>query len=130
MEWTAHPEAKSYAVSLLDTEGGTHWVMYDIPTTVTKLPDNLMRGMQMAPEVPGAKHTRFSGGNPFGYFGPGAGCRTYQFHVYALKVANLAGVDAASPTALRTGALANMANLVQRAAPVAVIGQASGNMCP
>jgi phosphatidylethanolamine-binding protein (PEBP) family uncharacterized protein len=130
MEWTPVAGAMSYAISMVDTDNGnTHWVIYDIPPTVTKLPDNLMRGMQMAPEIPGAKHTRFSATNPYGYFGPGADCRTYNFTAYALKVASLPGVATATPSALRTGALANMANLLEKSPAAGVIGQTSGKMC-
>ncbi len=67
--------------------------MYDIPATVTKLPAELMLpATPNAPEVPGAKHTRFSGGNPYGYFGPGAGgaLHQYNFIVHAMKAANAA----------------------------------------
>jgi phosphatidylethanolamine-binding protein (PEBP) family uncharacterized protein len=128
MEWDAFPGAMSYAISMVDTENNnTHWVMYDIPTTVTKLPANLMRGMQNAPEVMGAKHTAFGGTR--GYFGPGAGCRTYNFQVHALKVANL-DIGGASNNNLRTMVLANAMNRIQAAPAVGLIGQASAGMCP
>lgn len=125
-EWGAHPEAKSYALSMYDrsNNNNTHWVMYDIPATVTKLPPNLAH-MMMSPEVPGARHTSFAGG--IGYFGPGAGsCNNYVFEVHAMKVDKLAMTGA-------NNALRNMvlpANRVAKTPEVVVIGNTSAGMCP
>jgi phosphatidylethanolamine-binding protein (PEBP) family uncharacterized protein len=121
----------SYAISMVDTDNNnTHWVIYDIPATVTMLPANMMRpSSPPVPEVMGAKHTRFGGGGPYGYFGPGANCRTYNFQLHALKVAALP-VGGAANNAIRTMILANAMNRLQAAPAVGVIGQASGGMCP
>jgi phosphatidylethanolamine-binding protein (PEBP) family uncharacterized protein len=123
-EWGAVPDAKSYAISMYDTaNNNTHWVMYDIPANVTKLPEKLAH-MVMAPEAPPAKNTSFAGG--IGYFGPGADCRTYNFEVHAMKVEKLTGVGANN--ALRTMLLP--ANRSAKTPAVGVIGQSSGAMCP
>lgn len=128
-EWGAHPEAKSYALTMIDmSNGGTHWVMYDIPTTVTKLPPALMRpSMPDVPEVPGAKHTRFSGSNPYGYFGPGAGsCNQYHFIIHAMKVDKLTATG--DKNAMRA-AVNNAANKLASTPAVVVIGNNSAGMC-
>jgi phosphatidylethanolamine-binding protein (PEBP) family uncharacterized protein len=126
--WGAHPEAKSYALSMYDrtNNSNTHWVMYDIPATVTMLPPNLAH-MTMSPEVPGARHTSFAGG--IGYFGPGAGsCNTYVFEVHALKVEKLM-VGGASNNNLRNMILANAMNRAAKTPEVLVIGNTGATMC-
>ena len=126
--WAAHPEAKSYALSMYDRSNGnnTHWVMYDIPATVTMLPTNLAH-MTMAPEVPGARHTSFAGG--IGYFGPGAtSCNTYVFEVHALKVEKLT-VGGANNNNLRNMILANAMNRAAKTPEVLVIGNTGATMC-
>jgi phosphatidylethanolamine-binding protein (PEBP) family uncharacterized protein len=123
--WTAHPEAMSYALSMYDrtNNNSTHWVMYDIPATVTTLPANLAH-MTPAPEVPGAKHTSFGGS--VGYFGPGAGgCNTYVFEVHAMKAATTPASGA--PNAIRNTILP--ANRVAKTPEVLVIGNTSAGMC-
>jgi phosphatidylethanolamine-binding protein (PEBP) family uncharacterized protein len=134
MEWDAVPEALSYAISMQDTNNKNyHWVMYDIPPGTTKLPDNMMRtNMPASAEVMGAKNTGFGGNAPYGYFGPGADCRAYNFIVYAMKVATLPAMPAnTKPSSIvNGGALASDANVLKKSAAVPVIGQSSGAMCP
>jgi phosphatidylethanolamine-binding protein (PEBP) family uncharacterized protein len=128
-EWGPHPEAKSYVLSMIDmSNGGTHWLMYDIPPTVTKIPPALMRpNTLMVPEVPGAKHTRFSGGNPFGYFGPGAGsCNRYHFVIHAMKAETLPAMG--DKNAIRTATF-SMANRIAATTCIEVIGNNSAGMC-
>jgi phosphatidylethanolamine-binding protein (PEBP) family uncharacterized protein len=129
-EWSAHPQAMSYALSMVDQcNNGTHWVMFDIPATVTKLPAALMRNNSPdVPEVPGAKQTRFSGGNPYGYFGPGAGsCNRYNFIVHAINKAAL-GVSPMDKNAVR-GAVFNNANRIAATPQVQVVGNNGAGMC-
>jgi phosphatidylethanolamine-binding protein (PEBP) family uncharacterized protein len=134
MEWDADPEAKSYAISMQDTDNKNyHWVMYDIPPGTTKLPDNMMRPQTNASvEVMGAKNTGFGGRAPYGYFGPGADCRAYNFIVYSLKVDTLPamGANTAPSSIVNGGALSGNMYVLKKSAPVPVIGQSSGNMCP
>jgi phosphatidylethanolamine-binding protein (PEBP) family uncharacterized protein len=129
-EWTAHPEAKSYALSMVDMcNNGTHWVIFDIPATVTKLPPNLMRpSTAMVPEVMGAQHTRFSGSNPYGYFGPGAGsCNRYNFIVHAMRMEKL-GVAPGDKNAVRTAVFSGT-NRFAGTPQVQVVGNNSAGMC-
>lgn len=96
LTWTAGPSGTmSYAIVLIDNDNGAngfiHWVMWDIPSTVTILPADLPTGMM--PSMPaGAKQRSFQPDN--GYVGP---CPSgmeheYTFTVYALSTATLAGM--------------------------------------
>jgi phosphatidylethanolamine-binding protein (PEBP) family uncharacterized protein len=99
--WSGLPaDTKSIAVSLKDRNGGTHWVMWDIPATVTSLPRDINNAMK--PE--GSK-------NSGAWYGPGAGLpyRTYEYRVWALKVPTLpggCGGKACYPNALMQNAIA------------------------
>jgi phosphatidylethanolamine-binding protein (PEBP) family uncharacterized protein len=127
--WGPNPEAKSYALSMVDQcNNGTHWIIYDIPATVTRLPAQLMRPTTAnVPEVPGAKHTRFSGGNPFGYFGPGAGsCNRYNFIVHAMRAETLPATG--DKQAIRT-AVFSAANRIAATPQVQVVGNNGAGMC-
>jgi Raf kinase inhibitor-like YbhB/YbcL family protein len=85
----------SYAMVLIDNDNGAngflHWVMWDIPASVTMLPADLPTGMM--PSMPaGAKQRSFQADN--GYVGP---CPSgmdheYTFTVYALDTATLEGM--------------------------------------
>ncbi|WP_238015709.1 YbhB/YbcL family Raf kinase inhibitor-like protein [Dactylosporangium sp. AC04546] len=84
LAWTGVPDGtRSYALVAHDPDaplidGFTHWVLYNIPATVTSLP-----------EGGGAEHTQ--GTNSRGAAGwtpaappPGHGTHCYYFHLYAL----------------------------------------------
>jgi phosphatidylethanolamine-binding protein (PEBP) family uncharacterized protein len=124
-EWGAHPMAESYALSMYDrtNNSNTHWVMYDIPKTITKLPEALAH-MSPAPEAPPAKHTSFGG--QVGYFGPGAGsCNTYVFEIHAMKAAT-------TPVSGNNNNIRNTilpANRIAKTAEILVIGNTSAGMC-
>ena len=85
LEWMGAPKGtKEFAIVCHDPDaplphGFTHWVVYGIPATVTKLPEGQKAGAFTA-GVNGA-------GKP-GYFGPyppnGHGVHHYFFWVYAL----------------------------------------------
>jgi Raf kinase inhibitor-like YbhB/YbcL family protein len=98
LTWTAGPSGTmSYAMILQDTANMlNHWVMWDIPSSVTALPANL--ATDAMPAMPaGAKQKAFQGN---GYVGP---CpngmdHLYKFTVYALPVATLSGVMSSSQT--------------------------------
>ena len=102
----APPETKSYAIVLHDPDAPTgtgffHWVAFDIPATVTELPEDAGGGGGGG--VPSSfKH----GHTDFGtakYGGPapppGHGPHHYNFHVYALDVPSI-GADASTTAAL------------------------------
>jgi hypothetical protein len=109
LRWNNGPEGvQSYAISLTDLDasvpgGGAlvHWVLWDIPATVTALPERVGEG-HMPVNVPGAKQVRafsaFGGAiGGFDYAGPcprPEGTRhTYELSVFALSIPSLVGLD-------------------------------------
>jgi Raf kinase inhibitor-like YbhB/YbcL family protein len=98
LTWTAGPSGTmSYAVILLDTNNSlNHWVVWDIPSTVTSLPGMLDTSAMLSMPA-GAMQKAVSG---MGYYGP---CpsgmdHVYKFTVYALPVATLSGAMTSSQT--------------------------------
>jgi Raf kinase inhibitor-like YbhB/YbcL family protein len=98
LTWTAGPSGTmSYAVVLLDTDNDlNHWVLWDIPASITSLPAGL-DDMAMPAMPAGAKQKAVQGN---GYFGP---CpngmdHLYQFTVYAISTATLAGAMTSEAT--------------------------------
>src|SRR5204863_9198329 len=93
--WTGAPEAtKSFALTFVDTDNGaTKWVIWDIPSTVAALPENVSK-VKNPPEVPGA--TQLGSLGHIGYAGPGVGgppMHTYEFAIWALDVEALPGTE-------------------------------------
>ena len=99
LSWTPGPPGTlSYALVLFDESNGfTHWAVWDIPSTTVKLPASLPAGVG-AGGIAGLKQASFFMTRD-GYAGPGAAAHVYLFRLYALKVATLlpaiaAGTDA------------------------------------
>jgi Raf kinase inhibitor-like YbhB/YbcL family protein len=95
LSWSGAPAGtKSFAISLHDTEnGGTHWVMWNIPASVTSLPAMLPSGAMPGPPAPtGSMQRSASWVGAEKYAGPGAGApvRAYKFTVWAMNAANVA----------------------------------------
>lgn len=98
------PETRSFAVTMYDPDAPTgsgfwHWVLFDIPTSVTELPTGAGSGDK--PGLPEAVvHARNDAGGPE-YIGagppPGHGPHRYVFTVHALDVDSLGLDESASP---------------------------------
>jgi Raf kinase inhibitor-like YbhB/YbcL family protein len=109
LSWTPGPAGtRSYAVTLAH---GTaiHWQLWDIPAEVTSLPQDVAK-VAMPPLPAGSKQssTGTNGVSTSGYIGPcpqSATVSQYPYTVYALKVATLPGVTAASTPKVVLGAL-------------------------
>ncbi len=123
LSWQNPPEGtKSYAVTMYDPDAPTgsgwwHWVMFDIPASVTELPSGAgTAANQTAPRGSIQSTTDFG---PPGYGGPcpppGHGFHTYIITVHALGVEKL-GLDASARPAL-VGFNLN-ANTIQKASIV------------
>lgn len=107
LEWSGFPEeTQSFAVTCFDPDAPTgsgfwHWVLFDIPASVTSLDTGTASGV--LPGLPaGAIHARNDAGHAL-YTGPfppaGHGPHRYIFAVHALGVASL-GVDGSAPPAV------------------------------
>ena len=97
LSWSGSPDdTQSYTVSCFDPDAPTgsgfwHWVVYDIPATVTELANGA--GAQDGSRLPdGAKQLKNDAGL-LGYLGaappPGHGPHRYMFAIHALNVENL-----------------------------------------
>ncbi|MES1178503.1 MAG: YbhB/YbcL family Raf kinase inhibitor-like protein [Myxococcales bacterium] len=99
LAWTAGPSGTlSYALVLQDTNNMlNHWVLWDIPPATSSLSESLATTATLTTPA-GAKQIAFQGN---GYMGPcpSGMLHTYVFTLYALDVAMLPGVTAASTTA-------------------------------
>jgi len=107
LTWSAGPSGTmSYAVILFDTSNSlNHWVIWDIPASVTALPAMLDTSAMLTTPA-GAKQKAVSG---TGYYGP---CpsgmdHVYRFTVYALPVATLSGAMTSSQTSALAMAVMN-----------------------
>src|SRR5262249_15198229 len=97
LAWTgAPPGTQAYAVVLTDLSNSlTHWVIWDIPSSVAALTEHVANAA--APATPaGAKQVKSYDGTTFGYLGPCPPARhDYEFAVHAVDVATLPGVTSA-----------------------------------
>ena len=103
--WTAGPSGTmSYAVTLTDlTNGFIHWAIWNIPVpsgtpTMITLPANLATTAMLTTPMGATQTNRFGSK---GYYGPcpGGTAHTYQFQVYAIPTASLAGTTTSTDTA-------------------------------
>ena len=107
LRWEGFPaEAKSFAVTCFDPDAPTgsgfwHWVLFDIPASVTELATGAASG-DLSGLPDGAVHARNDTGNPF-YVGPfppaGHGPHRYLFAVHAIEDEKL-GPDGSVPPAV------------------------------
>ncbi len=102
LAWTTgNHAARSWAMTFIDlANGGKHWAIWDIPASVTSLPEALKRGYTV-PDVPGAKQKAMGNASVNQqFFGP---CprspHTYEFTLYAINVDTLPGLSQSSTVA-------------------------------
>jgi Raf kinase inhibitor-like YbhB/YbcL family protein len=89
LEWeSVDPAAETIAIIMDDPALPfvtiTHWLLWNIPANITKIPENISDG-KVVTSLPGACQGKNFYQN-FGYMGPKPpfGTHTYRFHVYAL----------------------------------------------
>jgi Raf kinase inhibitor-like YbhB/YbcL family protein len=116
LTWTAGPAGTmSYAVTFIDQTDGfagtVHWVIWDIPASVTTLPKGVPTDAMPAMPMGAKQGQNYSGGT--GYTGPGApfGMNMYRFTVYALPTATLAGAMAGGADTASVEAIEGAMNL-------------------
>lgn len=109
IRWKNAPAGtKSFALTMYDPDAPTgsgwwHWVVFNIPATVTQLPENFGAPMQPQPEtLKSVTQSRTDFGTA-GYGGPcppvGHGAHRYVFTLHALKTEKL-DVKADAPAAM------------------------------
>jgi hypothetical protein len=106
LTWTFAPEGtKSFVVLLQDLSNGTaHWILWNIPATVTKLAANVDQ-TTATPATPAGSQQCGKGTDTAtdnGYYGPGAPCNVYELVVYALGIEKFSPTDATDPEKVRT----------------------------
>jgi Raf kinase inhibitor-like YbhB/YbcL family protein len=100
LSWTpGPPTTQSYAIVMRDIDAGNlvHWVIYDIPASVTSLPADIP--FVYEPATPAGSKQAEIQGQIHAYFGPCSpnSINTYQLTVHALDVPTLGGVDMNTP---------------------------------
>lgn len=102
MSWTDAPAGtQSFAVVLQDlTNGMAHWVLWNIPASVTMLTENVPKTSAMPATPAGSQQASIGSGD--GYFGPGACGNVYEFLVYALSVPTFTPTMPTNQTQVRT----------------------------
>ena len=101
LDWTGSPaDTMSYALVMRDESIDlVHWTIWNIPGSATQLPTNVETA-KMPSNVPGARQLQSYDSSTYGYLGPCPPAEhTYQFTVYALKVATLPFVGPGDPPA-------------------------------
>jgi Raf kinase inhibitor-like YbhB/YbcL family protein len=100
LAWTGGPsDLGSFALVLRDVTPGIsngffHWVLYDVPNTVTSLPKGVPVGY--APDPPASAHQAPIWNGTVGFNGPCGGNNTYELTLYAVDQATLPGTSEAS----------------------------------
>ncbi|MBN2196788.1 MAG: YbhB/YbcL family Raf kinase inhibitor-like protein [Polyangiaceae bacterium] len=106
LTWNGVPEGtQSFAVLLQDLANGTaHWILWNIPSTVTTLPANIDQ-TTATPAVPAGSQQCGKGDEAStsnGYYGPGAPCNVYELIVFALSIDGFSPTNATDEASVRT----------------------------
>lgn len=108
IRWNAVPDAVSYAIIMEDPDSSptrpfVHWLAWNIPGTVTSLPEGLQEQLRLV-EPEGALQGRNSSGT-HGYFGPKppVGDKAHHYHFQVLALDSLVDIP---PTSDRDALLA------------------------
>ncbi|MFI6395054.1 YbhB/YbcL family Raf kinase inhibitor-like protein [Nonomuraea sp. NPDC050547] len=112
LSWAGAPAAaRSHAIVMRDLDNNNliHWVIYDIPVSVTSLPQNVDHAYR--PSIPsGSRQVYYRGSaSLFGYQGPCSPrtVNTYEFVVHALNRATLSELTSGSSTQTAARIIAN-----------------------
>ena len=96
----------SYAIAFIDLTNNNfvHWVLWNIPGTLTSLAAGIDRTTAM-PDPPGGGAQQAglgSGTTDHGFYGSGACGNVYEFTIYALSVPTFSPTQATNQTMVRT----------------------------
>jgi Raf kinase inhibitor-like YbhB/YbcL family protein len=115
LSWGPGPAGtKSYAVVLMHLPSPEHWVLWDIPASVTSLaPDIEHKDLPAVPAGSKQSAVNLDGFTGSGYLGPCPqavnAVQSYRFTLYALDVETLPGLSATStPTEAATAVRAHL----------------------
>jgi Raf kinase inhibitor-like YbhB/YbcL family protein len=97
LHWTGAPAGtKSFAIVLFDvTYGQAHWVIWNIPATVSMLAANVPKDTA-TPAIPAGSrqaNANFATPEGDGYFGPHLPCNVFEFAIYALAMDTFSPMD-------------------------------------
>jgi Raf kinase inhibitor-like YbhB/YbcL family protein len=104
LSWSGAPSGtQSYAIVLEDmTNGAAHWVIWNIPGSVTTVAANIPQDSAMPAMPAGSQQASATFAQGDGYFGPGSSCNVYQFRIFALGMATFSPTQATDAGQVRT----------------------------
>jgi Raf kinase inhibitor-like YbhB/YbcL family protein len=104
LSWSGVPSGtQSFALVLQDlTNGQAHWVIWNIPGSVTMVAEDIPKTSAMPAMPAGAQQCNASFATGDGYFGPGSACNVYEFVLYALSMATFSPTPATDAGQVRT----------------------------
>ena len=102
MSWTGAPAGTmSFVILMQDLSNGmAHWVLWNIPGTVTMLAENVDKTDATPPVPAGSQQCSIGTGD--GYFGSGACGNVYEYVVYALSIPTFSPTSPTSQAMVRT----------------------------
>jgi phosphatidylethanolamine-binding protein (PEBP) family uncharacterized protein len=93
LHWAGAPTGTmSFAVVLFDaTFGQAHWVLWNVPASVTTLAADVPKNMAMPTSPAGSRQANANfAPEGDGYFGPHLPCNVFELQLYALSVSDFA----------------------------------------